>query len=128
MVVADLEAGVGTLSRMPSNGIDVLVVVAEPTLKSVAVAKKIIEAVRERHRETTVILAGNKVVDSTDEDFLEEHLPDESMVTIPFDRNIVESERSGQAPLDRDPRTAAITAISRLADLLDSRVTTAPAT
>lgn len=110
------------MSRLPENGVDVLVAVAEPTLKSIEVAKRVFAIARARHEETIVVLAANKVVDDADRAVLAEHFAEPGVV-IPFDRNVAESDRTGEAPLDADSNSPAIVAMSRLADLLDSMVT-----
>lgn len=123
-MIADLEAGVGTLSRLPSNGVDTLIVVAEPSLKSIEVAQKILDGAISRHEETTIVIAANKMTGASDLALMEESLAHQKVV-IPLDRHVTDTDRTGEAPIDSGLDSPAVAAISELADLLETSPTVA---
>lgn len=108
-VIADLEAGVGTLTRMAAESVDALVVIAEPTLKSVDVAQRAAAIAAERALGPTRFV-GNKVRNSADVLWLREALgPD--LVAVPEDPAIAAADRDGRAPLDAAPDGPAVVAL-----------------
>ena len=121
IVIADLEAGVGTLSRLPENGLDVLVAIAEPTLKSMEVARIASELTSQRHPETHVIVVANRVRNDDDVARVNELLPNRPQINIPDDGSVSDADRRGEAPIDADPRSPAVLAIAVLADILEER-------
>jgi len=118
-VVADLEAGVGTLTRMTERCLDALVVVAEPTAKSVDVARRA-AAIAEERALGPVRFVANKLRGLDDFRWLREALgPD--LVTVREDLAIAAADRDGHAPLDTAPTAAAIVALVDFARELGRR-------
>ncbi len=113
VVIADLEAGIGTALRLQPGQADVMVVVAEPSVKSLEVAEKV--AGIARRRMTRVVVAANRVASDEDEATIRERLGDHEMVVIPHDPVVTEADRRGAAPIDVDASSPAIAAIGRLA-------------
>jgi CO dehydrogenase maturation factor len=106
MVVADLEAGVGTLTRLSAESLDVLVVIAEPTAKSIDVARRAAAVAGERGLGPIRHVA-NKVRSPDDIAWLRETLgPD--LVAVSEDPAIAAADRHGHAPLDVAPDAPAI--------------------
>lgn len=122
VVIADLEAGVGTLTRLPKNGVDALIVVTEPSLKSVQVARKILDIAAAGHPGMVTLVAANKVTGPVDAASIEKSLSRLDLV-VPWDDQVVAADRQGRAPLDSAPDSAAVNAINRLADLLETELT-----
>jgi len=115
MVIADLEAGVGTLSRIKDGSIDLLLVVTEPTVKSMEVARRAVDLARSKR--SRVIVVGNKVVDDADRIRLQTAFgPD--LHLVPDDPAIREADRDGLAPIDTAPDSPGVRAISDLATVL----------
>ncbi len=112
-VVADFEAGIGTLTRM-SEGVDAILVVVEPTSKSVEVATRVAELARERSLGPVIVVA-NRVRDSQDLATIRQAFPTTELVAVPDDGAIVEADRQGVAPLDLAPDAPAVQALSELA-------------
>lgn len=109
MVVADLEAGVGTLTRLSAESLDVLVVIAEPTAKSIEVARRAAAVAGERGLGPIRHVA-NKVRSPEDVVWLRETLgPD--VVAVPEDPAIAAADRDGEAPLDFAPDAPAVVAL-----------------
>lgn len=121
VVIADLEAGVGTLSRMPDNGVDALLVISEPSMKSMGVARVVIDLAAERHPQTKVIVVANRVRSDSDANSMRDTLGVE-VVTVPEDPAITAADREGSAPIDTDPNAPAVVAVARLADILEAEM------
>jgi CO dehydrogenase maturation factor len=116
-VIADLEAGVGTLTRLSAASLDVLVVIAEPTAKSIDVARRAAAVAAERGLGPIRHVA-NKVRSPADAAWLRETLgPD--VVTVPEDPAIATADRDGHAPLDVAPDAPAIVALMAFARELE---------
>ncbi len=118
VVVADLEAGIGTLTRVGSGAIDVAVLVVEPTAKSLDVADRALELARERGVPRIVVVA-NRVLDETDRAFVADRFPGTEVLVVPEDEAIVAADRAGDAPFDLHPEAPAVRALVALADLLE---------
>jgi len=117
IVVGDLEAGIGTVLRLQEGQADVIVVVAQPTAKSLEVARRALELAPERA--PRVIVVANRVRD--DEDLAVIHAAlgeDHEYVIVPDDEAIAEADREGRAAIDVDPDSAGVRALIDLADRL----------
>lgn len=117
MVVADFEAGLGTVLRLEGKAVDVVVVVVEPTAKSIEVGRRAVEAVREGAL-GRVVLAANRVRDDQDVARVREAFPDVELVLVPDDPAIVAAERRGLAPLDASPDAPGVRALVGLGEAL----------
>jgi CO dehydrogenase maturation factor len=113
-VIADFEAGVGTLTRMKDGSVDVVLVVVEPTPKSLEVGRRAVGLARERGLARLVIVA-NRVRDDADYEVVAAAFPGEEVVRVPDDPNIVAADRAGVAPLDLAPDAPAVQALVELA-------------
>lgn len=119
-VICDLEAGIGAVVR--SGGADVVLVVAEPTRKSLEVARRAAEvAARNAH----VIVIANRLHDAEDLDDIRSALPDLELVAVPDDPVIARSDRDGVAPIDAGADAPGVRAIASIADRLTGRLATA---
>lgn len=116
-VIADFEAGIGTLTRMADGGVDVVLVVVEATPKSLEVGRRAAGLARERARGRVVIVA-NRVRGDADFGTVRAAFPDDEVVAVPDDARIVEADRAGVAPLDLDPDAPAVRALVGLAGRL----------
>lgn len=114
-VIADLEAGIGTLTRLADGQVDVVLLVVEPTVKSLEVATRAAELVRAKSLGRLVVIA-NRIRDQADLDVISNRLPGAEMVPVPHDPAIVEADRHGVAPLDSAPDAPAVRAVSRMAE------------
>lgn len=117
VVIADLEAGIGTLTRVDAGAIDVAVIVAEPTAKSLDVAERALELARERGVPDVVVVA-NRVTGDADLEAVERRFPDVDVLSVPDDPAIVRADREGRAPVDVDGAAPAVRALVGLADRL----------
>ncbi|MGI8945259.1 MAG: AAA family ATPase [Thermoleophilaceae bacterium] len=116
VVICDLEAGIGTLTRMAPGNADAIVVVANPTAKSIEVARRAV-AIADDLGE--VVVLANRVRDDEDLKAITDVLGEErEMVIIPEDPIIAAADRDGTAPIDLDPSSPGVAAIIKLADRL----------
>ena len=116
-VVADLEAGIGTLTRLHSAAVDVTVVVVEPTLRSIDVARRAV-AVAQEQRQGRVVVVANKVSDHQDRARIEEALGNRALVVVPQDPAVDVADRLGVSPVDHEPSSPAVEALEGLIDAL----------
>jgi CO dehydrogenase maturation factor len=119
VVIADLEAGLGTLSRLGEKKVDAVVLVVEPTPKSIEVATRAAALAREKSLGRLLVVA-NRVGDAGDLAAVRAAFPDDQVVGVPDDPAIVEAERRGLAPLDVAPGAPAVRALTDLAETLVS--------
>jgi CO dehydrogenase maturation factor len=115
LVIADLEAGVGTLTRIKQGHIDQLVVVAEPTVKSIEVARRAIDNATAAG--TKVIVVGNRVNGPEDVELLRQALGSD-LVIVPEDPAISAADRDGLAPIDAAAGSPGVMALVGLAAAL----------
>ncbi len=116
-VVADFEAGLGTVLRLDGRPVDVVVVVVEPTAKSLEVGRRSADAVREGGLGLVVVTA-NRVRDADDEARVRAAFPGFDPVLVPDDPAIVAAERRGEAPLDAAAESPGVRALVDLAEKL----------
>ena len=117
VVVADFEAGVGTLTRLSEQRVDTVLVVVEPTPKSVEVGMRAVDLARERSV-TRVVIVANRLRDDADLEIIRSAFPDCEVVGVPDDPKIVEADRKGVAPIDLAPDAPAVRALVGLAESL----------
>ncbi|MBA3525270.1 MAG: hypothetical protein H0T85_12140 [Geodermatophilaceae bacterium] len=126
VVIADFEAGLGTVLRLGPDSVDVVVVVVEPTAKSLDVGRRAAQTVREAGLARIVVTA-NRVRDDDDADRVRAAFVGFDPTFVPDDPAIVDAERRGLAPLDHAPQSPAVRALVRLAHGLTAQVAPAPA-
>jgi CO dehydrogenase maturation factor len=115
-VLGDLEAGIGVVSRMEAGTVDVVLVVANPTAKSIEVARRAIETAVAR--ESRVLVVANRVTSDEDLAAIESALGDHEIVVVPEDPAIERADEEGEAPIDLAGRAPGVEALVRLADRL----------
>lgn len=113
--MADFEAGVGTLVRLGDQPVDVVLVVVEPTPKSIEVGTRAAALASERSGARVVIVA-SRVRSDDDLNTIRAAFPDHEVVAVPDDPAVVDAERRGLAPLDHAPDCPAVRALVDLAE------------
>jgi CO dehydrogenase maturation factor len=116
IIIGDLEAGIGTVLRLQEGQADVVVVVAQPTAKSLNVARRAVEMAADKT--ATTIVVANRVRDDEDLAVIREAVGDCEMVVVPDDAAIARADREGIAAIDVDPDSPGVRAIVGLADRL----------
>ena len=117
-VLCDMEAGFGTVLRLQPGQVDVVLVVAEPTAKAIAVATRAAR-VAER-RAARVIVVANKVRGDGDLELIRTGVGDYDLVSVPADWSVEQADRDGVAPIDLDPNAPAVRALVALSRQLES--------
>jgi CO dehydrogenase maturation factor len=115
-VLGDLEAGVGVLTRMEVGSLDVVLVVANPTPKSIEVARRAAEAAVAR--EIRVLVVANRVADDEDLEAIRSVLGEHEMAIVPEDPVIARADAEGVAPIDLDDTSPGVRAIVAIIDRL----------
>jgi CO dehydrogenase maturation factor len=100
-VIVDMEAGIEHLGRGTAEGVDLMVVVVEPTTQSVATAQSIVGLAKQIGlREIRFV--GNKVSSDEERAFLNERLKGGQFIGfIPYAESIREADRQGFSLIDR---------------------------
>jgi CO dehydrogenase maturation factor len=119
VVVADFEAGVGTLTRLSEQRVDTVLIVVEPTPKSLEVGARAMALAAEKSVARVVVIA-NRVRDEADIETVRAAFPGCEVVPVPDDPKIVEADRKGVAPIDLAPDAPAVVALVALANDLSS--------
>jgi CO dehydrogenase maturation factor len=114
-VICDMEAGLGTVSRVKPGQLDVVLVVAEPTAKGIDVARRAAQIASARAR---VVVVANRIAGDADLDAVREALGNHDLVAIPEEPVIARADQDGIAPIDADPEAPGVLALRRLADRL----------
>ncbi len=117
VVVADFEAGVGTLTRLGDEHVDTVVIVVEATPKSLEVAARAAGLAQERTVGRIVVVA-NRIRGDEDLQKVKDAFPGMEVIGVPHDPKIVEADRKGVAPIDLDPDAPAVKALVGLASTL----------
>ena len=113
-VLGDLEAGIGVLTRMEAGSLDVVLVVANPTPKSIEVARRAVAAARDRGIE--VLVVANRIADEDDLAAIEAVLGGEEIVVVPDDPAIARADAEGLAPIDLDDTSPGVRAIVEISE------------
>ena len=114
IVICDMEAGVGTIVRNGKG--DVVIVVAEPSVKSIDVARRAAGAASAQGAE--VIVVANRVRDQADREAISSKLGEYEVVVVPEDPVIAEADEQGRAPIDVDREAPGVKALLALAGRL----------
>jgi CO dehydrogenase maturation factor len=95
VVLLDMYAGVEHLGRATADAVDAMLIVAEPTIRSLATADQI-KSLAEDIKLTQLYLVGSKVHDSEDRTFIESGSPGLRVIGhIPDDPRVRQADREG---------------------------------
>ncbi|PSO52616.1 MAG: hypothetical protein BRC31_04490 [Actinobacteria bacterium QS_5_72_10] len=117
VLVADLEAGLGTLSRLEAGPVDAVVVVVEPTAKSIEVATRAIDLAAEQQLGEVIVVV-NRVTNEDDEAHVRSALGGREVIAVPDDPEVIAADRAGVGLLDAAPESPAVAALMTLTDRL----------
>ncbi len=96
-LIMDMEAGVEHLGRATVRGVDTMIIVVEPGLRSIESARRIISLSLEIGL-SKIKLVANKIMQADDERFIREALPLYELIgAIPFSNRLAAADRSGQS-------------------------------
>ena len=117
-MICDLEAGLGTVLRMQSGHADAVLVVAEPTAKSIEVARRAARVAESR--DVAVLVVANRVRGEEDLESIRAAFAGHDLVVVPEEPAISRADRDGLAPIDVDAEAPGVRAITSLTDRLGS--------
>lgn len=115
-VLGDLEAGVGVMARMEAGCLDTVLVVANPTAKSIEVARRAVDTALARG--ARVLIVANRVREGADLEAIQAVLGEHDLVVIPEDPCIARADEEGLAPIDLDDGAPGVRALLALGDRL----------
>ena len=115
-VIADFEAGLGTLTRMEPGDVDVLLVVAEPSVKALEVARRAVELIRSKNLGRTLLIANR--FRAGDELLLHEAFAGLPTTVVPDDPALRAAAAAGTAPFDTSPAAPAVLTLASLGQSL----------
>jgi CO dehydrogenase maturation factor len=119
-VVVDMEAGVEHMGRGTASQVDIMLIVADASRKSLEIAKKIYGLAKDLEI-NDVFIVGNRVRDSEEKeiitDFTEKNrLP--LLALIPYDETVMKADRIGETPLKYAETSDSISAIQGIGEKL----------
>ena len=126
IVIADMEAGIGTMTRIEPGAIDVAVLVVEPTAKSIDVGLRARDLATAK-QVARVLVVANRVTGDDDVRMVREHFPELDVIVVPDDVTIQRADRDGLSPADVDADAPAVAALRAIADALAPTPATASA-
>lgn len=99
-LILDMEAGVEHLGRGTARGVDLLLVVVEPSLHSVEIARRV-EKLAGEIGLVNIRFVGNKTTSPEEESFIKNSFPPGAVLgSIPYSKELRQSEREGRAVLE----------------------------
>lgn len=113
-----MEAGAGTLTRMPQGSLDVAVLVVEPSAKSIDVARRASAIIAER-KIGVMLIAANRIREPADLELIRIRLPGMEVLPVPDDPLIALADRQARSPIDAAPDGPGVQAITKLAARLE---------
>lgn len=116
VIIVDFEAGVEHLGRGTAKGIDLMLVVTEPSQKSLDLCKKIIE-LSKKLGVINVYLVANKIIDDLQKEVIIKRIKGWKVPlyhTIPLDPEIGKADLNGESPIDFNQASVGVQAIKNL--------------
>jgi CO dehydrogenase maturation factor len=116
VIIVDFEAGLEHLGRGTAKGIDLMLVITEPSQKSLDLCNKII-TLSKKLGVINVYLVANKVIEEAQISVINEKIRDWNVPLyhkIPFDPEIGKADLNGESPLDFNQDAKGIQAIKNL--------------
>ena len=116
VVIVDFEAGLEHLGRGTAKGIDVMLVITEPSQKSLDLCAKIIE-LSKKLGIINIYLIANKIFDDSQLKSINQRINEWEVPlyhSIPFDSEIGNADLKGISPIDFNPDSKGVQAIKNL--------------
>jgi len=116
VIIVDFEAGIEHLGRGTAKGIDVMLVITEPSQKSLDLCKKIID-LSKKLGVINIYLIANKLFDESQKEIINNRIKEWEVPlyhSIPFDPEIGKADLNGDSPIDFNQTSKAVQAIKSL--------------
>lgn len=120
IVVVDMEAGVEHMGRGTASHVDIMLIVADSSRKSLEIAKKLSGFAHDAGIKT-VFVVGNRVRDSEEIELITEFTKKNELpllALIPYDDIVVKADRVGEAPLKYAETSESVKAIQGIGEKL----------
>lgn len=123
-LIADMEAGLGTITRMAEGSLDVAILVTEPTPKAIEVVRRAAEVIADRGIARRVVILANKARDDADLERVSSALAHVTaaggveVVVVPEDMDVLAADAQGVSPIDLAPASPAVEALAGIAQRL----------
>ncbi len=100
VVILDMEAGIEHLARGTAKAVDKLIVVVEPSRRSIETAYRICKLARDIGLQNIAVV-GNKIKSQSEKEFLVSSLPNlEFLGFVPYDQAVVDADLANLPLLD----------------------------
>jgi CO dehydrogenase maturation factor len=123
-VVVDMEAGVEHMGRGTASQVDIMLIIADSSRKSLEIAKKLTRFANEAGI-NKILVVGNRVRDPEETELITDFTKKnglELLALIPYDDTVVKADRVGEAPLKYAEVSESVKAIQGIGDkLLENR-------
>ena len=116
VIIVDFEAGLEHLGRGTAKGIDLMLVITEPSQKSLDLCKKIIN-LSKKLGVINIYLIANKIIDESQKEIINQKIKNWEVPlyhSIPFDSEIGKADLKGESPIDFNRDSNGIHAIKTL--------------
>ncbi len=123
MTITDMEASIEHMSRATIRHVDAMLMVTEPYFRSLETVGRMAPLAQELGIEHIWAVA-NKVRSARDEEIIRSYCEEHGVelgVVVPWDESIQEADREGRSLMDYDPKAPAVTAVGRIADLVEGK-------
>jgi len=120
VVVMDMEAGVEHMGRGTAKHVDTMLIVADPSLKSMETARKIYGLAAEAGIKKAFII-GNKIRNSSESELIQRFAADNKIPIldlVPHDEQILKADMQGETPLKYTEDSVGIAAIRKIGEKL----------
>ena len=118
IVVVDMEAGVEHMGRGTASHVDIMLIVADSSRKSLEIAKKITNLAHEAGIKN-VFVVGNRVRDPEEKELITDFTTKNKLpliALIPYDDIVIKADRVGEAPLKYEKTSEGVKAIQNLGE------------
>ncbi len=122
VVLVDMEAGVEHLGRGTAKSVDIMLIIADSSIKSLEIARRIHELATHAGIQKA-FLVGNKVADEMQKNVIEDFAEKNRLRIldlVPFDKNVLKAEMQGETPL-KNPDSSSIRRIKKIGALLTAQ-------
>jgi CO dehydrogenase maturation factor len=116
IVILDMEAGIEHLGRGTARGVDAMIAVVEPGMRSIETVERI-KQLGEQIGITRYFAVINKAEDPGPVKEKLDSIGIPVLGTIPYDKNLIQADLAGQAPIDVGG--PAVEAIKRIKEKLE---------
>jgi len=116
VIIVDFEAGIEHLGRGTAKGIDVMLIITEPSQKSLDLCKKIIDLSKKLGVINNYLIV-NKLIDDSQKEIISKRIKEWEVPlyhSIPFDTEIGKADLNGDSPIDFNQTSKGIQAIKSL--------------